>query len=91
MAKKTEVAKLQAKVDKKRGEIGYLEAIEKIQRTQLEVLSNLDPPDRLLWSEKLNLVSDLKPKNLYLMEIEVKESVKENRDRSLQKESQKMV
>ena len=62
-----------AKVDKKKEQLGDLAEIEKLGQDRLEVLSVLDPPDRLLWSEKLNLISDLRPPNVYIRLIKLTE------------------
>lgn len=42
---------------------------------QMDVLKTLDPPDRLLWSEKINMLANLIPSEVFLTSIEVKENV----------------
>ena len=39
------------------------------------MLNVLDPPNRLLWTEKLNIISDLRPENIYITQLEVTENV----------------
>ncbi len=48
-----------------------------ITNNQLEILRALDPPDRILWSEKLNMLAELIPDGVYLTQIRLTESVTE--------------
>lgn len=48
----------------------YARAIRKIQ-----VLLMLDPPDRLLWAEKLNMIADLRPDGVAVTTMELREKV----------------
>lgn len=44
---------------------------------QIEILRALDPPNRLLWSEKINMISELIPKGVFLTSIKVTEKVEQ--------------
>lgn len=48
-----------------------------ILNEQVEILLALDPPDRLLWSEKINMLSELIPKGVYLTSVRVSEKVEQ--------------
>lgn len=67
----------QAKIDKLEKEFTELKTIKALYENQLEVLKALDPPDRLLWCEKLNLLPQLVPEGIYLTRVKVDETVKE--------------
>ena len=54
-----------------------IQELRKRFTNQLEVLQALDPPDRVLWSEKINMLADLMPPNIFLTEIAVEEHFKE--------------
>ncbi|CAN5228595.1 hypothetical protein BH09SUM1_BH09SUM1_11660 [soil metagenome] len=62
---KTEVAYSERKLD--------LERMEKL----IEVANKLDPPERLLWSRKLNALPIEVPEGVYLTAIQVTQDVKE--------------
>lgn len=46
-----------------------------VQENQLAALHSLDPPDRILWAEKLNMLANLIPPDVYLDEVEIMEHV----------------
>ncbi|MDX2177852.1 MAG: hypothetical protein SF028_15425 [Candidatus Sumerlaeia bacterium] len=48
-----------------------------VMQNQLAVIQALDPPDRLLWTKKLNMLPMLVPENVFLTKIEVKQDVRE--------------
>lgn len=75
--KEKQIAGLESEVKEMRDQIEGLAEIQDMVNSRLEVLNLLDPPDRLLWSEKLNLISDLRPNNVYIREIKLEEDVKE--------------
>lgn len=60
-------------------ELKYKDAKGSIERMQklLRVAEQLDPPDRLLWSRKLNMIPFLVPEGVYLTEIRVRQTVRE--------------
>lgn len=68
-------------VDKQTAELSdeakEIQELRKRFTNQLEVLQALDPPDRVLWSEKINMLADLMPPNIFLTEIAVKEHFRE--------------
>jgi hypothetical protein len=42
---------------------------------KIQVLLMLDPPDRLLWAEKLNMIADLRPDGVAVTEMDLNEEV----------------
>lgn len=46
-----------------------------VVENQMDVLRTLDPPERILWCEKLNMISNLMPPNVFLSDLEVTEQV----------------
>lgn len=72
-----ESARIDADLKKKQKEYEELRTSLDELQSQVAVLQSLDPPDRLLWSEKLNILPALVPENVFLTELEVKESVTE--------------
>ncbi len=48
-----------------------------ILNDQIEILRSLDPPDRLLWSEKLNMLSELIPKGIFITSMKLSEKVEQ--------------
>jgi Tfp pilus assembly protein PilN len=48
---------------------------QEVLGNQKEVLRTLDPPDRILWCEKINMLAALIPKDVFLSDIEVSEVV----------------
>jgi len=51
--------------------------IQYMARLMSDIVEALDPPDRLLWSKKLNQISDLKPENVYVSLIRMTEEITE--------------
>lgn len=51
--------------------------LRKLFTDQLEILNSLDPPDRVLWSEKIDMIADLMPADVFLTEIDVTENIVE--------------
>jgi len=68
---------VQADIDRLEKEYKDLKTIKALYENQLEVLNALDPPNRLLWCEKLNLVPQLVPEGVFLTRVNVEEDVKE--------------
>lgn len=60
-----------------RVEYEELESMLRILQNQKAVLDALDPPDRLLWSKKLNMLPMLVPENVFLTDIVLTEKVSE--------------
>ncbi len=68
---------VKADIDKLEKEYQDLKTIKALYENQLEVLNALDPPERLLWAEKINLLPQLVPEGIYLTRVLVTEEVKE--------------
>lgn len=82
IAAKDDVDRVQAKYDKinKQIETRVKEADEvrkfrEVVKNQMDVLRSLDPPERLLWSEKMNMLANLMPPDVFVSEILVTEKV----------------
>lgn len=80
--RQTEEAKLKKEIqdaereERIRGEeFRALQAKEKQALDRGRVLLTLDPPDRLLWAEKLNMLADLRPEGIAITKIELSEDV----------------
>jgi len=67
--------KLKKQIEQKQKEFKELMDLKTLLANQLEILDALNPPNRLLWAEKLNMMADLIPKGVYLTELNVTESV----------------
>lgn len=65
-----EIAGLSTKAAEVRKQLARLQV-------QFRVLEALDPPDRILWSEKLAELSRIIPKDVFLSEIRINESVRQ--------------
>ena len=48
---------------------------EEVVNNQKEVLRTLDPPDRILWCEKINMLANLIPSNVFVSQIDINEVV----------------
>lgn len=72
--KKTKLGK---SVDDLALEAGDIEEKLEILSYQTDILNSLDPPDRILWSQKLAMLSELIPADVFLTELDVEEQVKE--------------
>lgn len=72
---KGEHDKVQAEIANKENEAESVRKYREVVENQLDVLNSLDPADRILWAEKLNMLSGLMPTNVFLAEIDVQEKV----------------
>ena len=63
------------KIQQRQKGMAGLKAREAITKSLLDIVYALDPEDRLLWSEKLNQLSDLIPDTVYLTHLTVIEQV----------------
>jgi hypothetical protein len=79
-----EVATLQAErdnlkktVESKQKQFKDLIEIRTILANQMEILKALDPPNRLLWAEKINMLAEIVPSSVYLTNMVVSEDIKE--------------
>lgn len=62
-------------VDERMSKAEEVRQFREVVNNQMDVLRSLDPPDRILWSEKLNMLANLMPPNVFISEVEVKEYV----------------
>jgi hypothetical protein len=51
--------------------------MREVLNNQWELLQALDPPDRILWAEKLDMLANLMPANVFLTDIVVHENLVE--------------
>jgi hypothetical protein len=65
------------KIKKIKQKYTYISRLKNLTENQLEILKALDPEDRLLWSEKINMLAELIPDGVYLTQIQVKEDIRE--------------
>ena len=75
--KKNAVAMYQKKIKNIEKQYADLKKRMELTSNELEILRALDPPNRLLWSEKLNMLAELIPDGIYLTQIKLTESVSE--------------
>jgi Tfp pilus assembly protein PilN len=82
MVAKADLADVQAKHDlvndqiqKRMNEAEQVRKYREVVTNQMDVLKSLDPPDRILWCEKLNMLSNLIPPDVFLSEIQISEQV----------------
>lgn len=74
---KAKEAELDKEINSIKGSVEILKVSESITRSMLDIVDALDPEDRLLWSQKLNEISDLVPDNVYITRIKVDEAIKQ--------------
>jgi len=67
--------KLKAEIAKKQNDSDRIREYREVLNNQMDVLKTLDPPDRILWSEKFNMLANLVPANVFLSKIEIQENV----------------
>lgn len=70
-------AALEREIRQKEDQFEELQEIERVLRNQIALLETLDPPDRLFWAEKLNLLPMYVPDGVFLTTIRVTESSRE--------------
>ncbi len=66
---------VKGQIDALEGEYQRLKYIKMLVANQIEILNSLNPTNRLLWSEKLNMLADLIPPNVYITDLLMTESV----------------
>lgn len=76
VAIENEVATLQEEMDEKLSTASEIRKVRKVLNNQMEVLRSLDPTDRILWAEKMNMLARLVPEQVFLTEVEVSEEIK---------------
>lgn len=67
---------INAEITKKMSSADAVRKYREVVTNQMDVLKSLDPSDRILWSEKLNMLSNLVPSDVFLTEIVVNEQTK---------------
>jgi hypothetical protein len=73
----TRLDQVQAEINKHEREARQIRRMRQVLNNQWELLQALDPPDRILWSEKLEMLANLMPPNVFLSNIGVVENVVE--------------
>lgn len=75
-------AKVRAEVKTVEGQIAAkvkdAESVKKFREVianQMDVLRSLDPPDRILWSQKINMLASLIPSSVFIDDIRINEDV----------------
>lgn len=83
-AAKAKVGVLQAdkrvvdgEIEKLADEAQEIRHLREVFSNQWEILQSLDPPKRVLWCEKINMLSDLIPPDIFLTDLKVQEHVVE--------------
>jgi Tfp pilus assembly protein PilN len=64
-------------ITQKEEQFEELQELERVLKNQIALLETLDPPDRLFWAEKLNLLPLYIPDGVFLTTIRVTESSRE--------------
>lgn len=62
-------------INKRMSEADRVRKFREVVTNQMDVLKSLDPPERILWCEKLNMLSNLVPPNVFLSEVQITEQV----------------
>jgi hypothetical protein len=73
---KAKQKKLKSEIEKKTAMADQVRQYREVVANQMDVLKSLDPPDRILWCEKINALSNLMPPNVFLAQFKVDENVK---------------
>jgi Tfp pilus assembly protein PilN len=81
-SKANKLAKVNRDIEALEPKVETLKEAALITDALLKVVYALDPVDRLLWSRKLNQVSDLVPDNVYIVRIGVTEDIKRQEAKS---------
>lgn len=68
--------KLKDEIAHKMSQAEQIRHYREVVSNQMDVLRSLDPPNRILWCEKINELSDLMPPKVFLSEIKVTENSK---------------
>lgn len=76
-AKRAELRQIEAEIQKHQREARQIRRMREVLNNQWELLQALDPPDRILWSEKMDMLANLMPANVFLSNVNVVENVVE--------------
>ena len=74
-ALRDENASVKKEIDDKLNTADQIRQYREVLSNQMDVLRSLDPPDRILWCEKINMLSSLMPPNVFLAEIKIDEDI----------------
>jgi Tfp pilus assembly protein PilN len=74
-SQRQELARLDKQIEGRKDAVQELKDAEQIAESMLDIVYALDPEDRLLWSKKLNQLSDLLPDSVYITRITVTERI----------------
>ncbi|HOE96373.1 MAG TPA: hypothetical protein PLS90_05570 [Candidatus Sumerlaeota bacterium] len=66
---------IEEQIEKQLTEAEQVRKFREVINNQLDVLRSLDPPDRILWSQKVNMLANLIPANVFLTELDIQEDV----------------
>jgi len=66
---------LDTEIEKRQKGALELQKVENLTKSMLDIVYSLDPEDRLLWSQKLNQISDLVPANVWVTGVTITESI----------------
>jgi Tfp pilus assembly protein PilN len=72
-----ESEELKNKVEARQEEFHELMDLKSTLENQIEILEALNPPNRLMWAEKINMIADIIPKGVYITNINVTEYVRQ--------------
>lgn len=72
----TKVASVKKEIGLKEQEAAQLQHYREVLANQMDVLRSLDPTDRILWCEKINMLANLIPANVFIAEVKISEDVK---------------
>lgn len=72
---KTKLDLVNEQINKRMTEAEQVKKFRDVVTNQMDVLRSLDPPERILWCEKMNMLSNLIPPDVFISEINVTEQV----------------
>lgn len=72
---KSDYKSVQAEIDAKTKDADQVRKFREVVANQMDVLRSLDPPDRILWSQKINMLASLVPAAVFVDEVRVNEDV----------------
>ncbi|MCE5228108.1 hypothetical protein LLG95_00745 [bacterium] len=67
--------KVQGQIDSKMKTADEVRKFREVVSNQMDVLRTLDPPDRILWSQKINMLASLIPSDVFIDEVRINEDV----------------
>ncbi len=76
-AKQSELKAVEKEIKKHAKEARQIRRMREVLNNQWELLQALDPPNRMLWAEKLDMLANLMPPNVFLTNVGVHENLVE--------------